>query len=264
MKQLKYLIVMLLVVLLLAFTTAPQVFAAEITTEPPTTTTEEQEATTTVIEDVPIIIGEDEIVIGDFTLSKEEAIAFLADILEVYLGDTLKALGIPAVMAAALLVGLLIFGLKKLTDYIKELRETKTTNSGISSTNTQIKNEIQTLAETNAKAEARAAKAETMNAVILDALVTITANSSNEAIAAYGAHLKTAAEQSLALSDKVDESAIKSIFKTATENVAKQVIGNVTKQAQEKKEALIENAKAQKAKLMASLNELSKTPTNEG
>ena len=189
MKRLKVLILTLLVVLLLAFAVPLEVQAAEITTEPTVTTTAEAS------EDLQIVINEDEIIIGEFTLSKDEAIAFLADILEVYAGDLLTQLGIPAVLLAALLVGLLIFGIKKLADYIKELRLAKQTNEGISSTNTEVKKEIQTLSLKNAQAEARAAKSEAMNAVILDALVTMTANSSNDSIAAYGAHLKTASER---------------------------------------------------------------------
>ncbi|NLF49335.1 MAG: hypothetical protein GX582_06790 [Acholeplasmataceae bacterium] len=261
MIKVKVLFIALLAVLLLAFTVPPKVFAAEITTEPEIT----EEVITTAVEDIEIIIEDDKIIIGGFELSKDEAIAFLSDVLEVYAGDLLTVLGIPAAILASLLVGLLIFGLKKLTDYIKELREAKKTNQGISSTNTEVKKEIQTLATNNAKADARAAKSEAMNAVILDALVTITANSSNESIAAYGAHLKTASEKVLAMPDTVDESAIRKIFADATENVAKQVVGNTIKAAKEKKEALIEQVKAQKAKLFASLNETPKDPAkNEG
>jgi hypothetical protein len=65
--------------------------------------------------------------------------------------------------------------------------------------------------------------------------------------------------------DTVDESTIRKIFADATENVAKQVVGNTIKAAKEKKEALIEQVKAQKAKLLASLNETPKDPAkNEG
>jgi len=246
MKRLIVFFLALLVVLLLAFTIPPDVQASEITTEPPITT---------VSEDLQIVINEDEIIIGEFSLSKGEAIAFLADILDVYAGDLLRQLGIPAVLLAALLVCILIFGIKKLADYIKELRQAKMTNEGISSTNTEVKKEIQTLSLKNAQAEARAAKSEAMNAVILDALVTMTANSSNEAIAAYGAHLKTAAENAMAMDDTINEKEFKSLFKDAALNIGKQVVGNVVQKAKEKKEALIEAAKVEKGKLLAALND---------
>lgn len=246
MKRLIVFFLALLVVLLLAFTIPPDVQASEITTEPPITT---------VSEDLQIVINEDEIIIGEFTLSKDEAIAFLADILEVYAGDLLTQLGIPAVIVAALLVGLLIFGIKKLADYIKELRQAKLTNEGISSTNTEVLKVVDSLVLKNAKSEARAAKSEAMNAVILDALVTMTANSSNDSIAAYGAHLKTAAEKAMAMDDTIDEKEFKLLFKNAALNMGKQVVGNVIQKAKEKKEALIEAAKVEKGKLLAALNE---------
>jgi len=128
MIKVKVLFIALLAVLLLAFTVPPKVFAAEITTEPEIT----EEVITTAVEDIEIIIEDDKIIIGGFELSKDEAIAFLSDVLEVYAGDLLTVLGIPAAILASLLVGLLIFGLKKLTDYIKELRAAKQTNQGIS------------------------------------------------------------------------------------------------------------------------------------
>lgn len=263
MNKIKVFFVILLGFFLFAFISAPMASAAEITTEQPTTT--EQAVATTLSADIQIVINEDEIIIGEFTLSKDEAIAFLADILEVYAGGLLQRLGIPAIIAAGVLVGLLIFGLKRLADYIKELRQAKETNAGISSTNTEVKKEIQTLAETNAKAEARAAKSEAMNAVILDALVTMTANSSNEGIAAYGAHLKTAAENVLAMNDKVDEAALKSILKQSSQSIGKQIVGNVVQKAKEKKEALIEAAKVSKSKMYAALTDApSQPPVQEG
>jgi len=262
MRKIKALLVLLLGVVLIS-TLAP-VQASEITTtEPPTTeatteppTTEEPATTAETTEEEPleIIIGEDSITIGDVELSRDELEILLASALEQYADPLLKTFGWSAAALATAIVGVGLWLISKLVKNTIEQRNnrlaysttheaTKATNQNINSQTSQLKS-----------LDARLAKSEAMNALLVQGMTTLMAKSSNQSIAESSASFKAEAERVLAIKDDISD--VKQIIETAGKTVAKAIVGET-----------VQKIKDKRAKLLADLNGAPtdpNTPSNQG
>ena len=212
-----------------------KVEATNLTTEP--ITTEEQITEDVITEETPFEFDIDEdgtIYINGDEVSKEKLIELLTFYLNEQFGEYLGPLAwILGVIALAIVSIALIF-IKKLGLLIKTYRDLNVTNSQA----VTIKSNVDENTAAIKQAEARAAKSEAMNSVLLEMTYQLFANSSNPQLVALASKYKEDTQKVLAIDDNIPDAL--QIVKKAGAAISTAIIGDSIKQAELKKQALID------------------------
>jgi hypothetical protein len=183
-------------------------YAAETTEE---VTTEETTENAVENEGLDIYVDDDGAVyIDGVKLTKEQLLQITYEALEENFGSQIATVSIVVVVAVLALLGFGTFGTTRITQNIRATRELKKTNDGV----VGIKDNVNENSDAIYKLEARAAKSQALESLVLEGLSLIMANSSNEKILGSAATYKEKVDKALQIKDDVGE-ALKKVADSA-------------------------------------------------
>jgi hypothetical protein len=211
------------------------VSASEVTTTETITT--QEGVTTEAVTETPFDFDIDDsgtVYINGQEVSKSQLIEMLTLYLNEQFGEYLGSLAwILGIIATMIVSGALLL-FKRLGTLIKTYRELNVTNTQA----VTVKSNVDENTAAIKQAEARAAKSEAINSVLLEMTYQLFANSSNPQLVALAPKYKEETQKILAIEDNIPDAL--QIVKQTSNTIAKTIIGETIKQTELKKQALID------------------------
>jgi len=213
-----------------------KVSASDLTTTE-TITTQEEVTTATVTEETPFEFDIDDdgtVYINGEEVSKAKLIELVTLYLNEQFGEYLGPLAWVLGFIALAIVSIALIFIKRLGTLIVTYRDLNATNSQA----VTIKSNVDENTAAIKQAEARTAKSEAMNSILLEMTYQLFANSSNPQLVALASKYKEDTQKVLAIDDNIPDAL--QIVKQAGLSISNALIGETVKQREVNKQALID------------------------